>query len=417
MSRRKDAWLTRTTNILLWILIAIVVGVLLAWKYWDILHDSDTHVLNTVRNLGILFGGFAAIVVGVWRSAVATMQAAIAHDNLLNDRYQRGVEMLGNPHSVVRLGGIHTLKFLAQEYSDVYRVQTIELLCDFIRNPTDGPDPNDESTSPDPDDGSTSPDSNGESTQQGETDLQQRTRMRDDVQVAFTAVSDLHRMGNQPIRGRSSRPGSASVDMSFADLRGVNLLDAYLHRAILNGTRLEHACLRQAILDRASLQGATLHDANLENSNLRDLNAFDVKAHRLKLGHARMESSNFTMADLSHSDLTNVKAHKAGMANAVLHDADLSSANLVSANLHGANLSNSTLCHTNLTDANLPYADFCNANLENATLDEADFGWEASTVVNLTQNQLETAKPSTKKPPKLPHGAVDCLTRLPLEWE
>ena len=64
-------------------------------------------------------------------------QANIAQQSFLNERYQRGAEMLGSDVLAVRLGGIYALRHLAEEYPEQYHVQVMLLFCAFVRNPVE----------------------------------------------------------------------------------------------------------------------------------------------------------------------------------------------------------------------------------------------------------------------------------------
>ena len=104
---------------------------------------------TTIRNAGIVIAGFFALGFALWRGLVAERQAAAAQrqaetaerqaetalrqtetaqrqvetaqrqaetaqQGLLNERYQRGAEMLGHEVLAVRLGGIYALQRLAR---------------------------------------------------------------------------------------------------------------------------------------------------------------------------------------------------------------------------------------------------------------------------------------------------------------
>ena len=114
--------------------VVLSVGLRLIWWQWDWLHaEGSTTVSNseTLRNVGLLLGGALAFVFAGWRAWVAERQASAAQaqaataqaqadiaqqqvetaqQGLLNERYQRGAEMLGSPVLSVRLGGIYALR-------------------------------------------------------------------------------------------------------------------------------------------------------------------------------------------------------------------------------------------------------------------------------------------------------------------
>ena len=123
----------------------LVIGVFLSWRFWEELGDEEESLSTTVRNVGLVIGGVVAILVAIWRSRVAERQAGAAQrqanttqQNLLDERYQRGAEMLGSDLLAARLGGICGLQRLAEEHPGQYHIQIMELLCAFVRYPTGG---------------------------------------------------------------------------------------------------------------------------------------------------------------------------------------------------------------------------------------------------------------------------------------
>ena len=141
------------------VLMLLVAGLALTWWRWDWLRDGSKTASNgdTLRNAGLLLGGVLAFVFAVWRSIVAERQAdtaqvqsataqaqadiaqqqvETAQQGLLNERYQRGAEMLGSPVLSVRLGGIYALERLASSHPQQYYIQISKLLCAFVRLPS-----------------------------------------------------------------------------------------------------------------------------------------------------------------------------------------------------------------------------------------------------------------------------------------
>ena len=98
------------------IVAVLVIGVLLPWCFWDELGNDEESLSATIRNLGLLIGGIIAMLLAVWRSKVAERQANTAQQRLLNERHERGAEMLGSRVLSVRLGGIYALEHLAAEH-------------------------------------------------------------------------------------------------------------------------------------------------------------------------------------------------------------------------------------------------------------------------------------------------------------
>ena len=117
LRRRPDGfWVTVV------ILGALVAGAVLAivatqhpgFRDWLIADESGS---TTIRNIGLLVGAIIAMVLAVWRSRVAGRQAATAERGLLNERYQKGAEMLGSDVLAVRIGGIYGLLHLGKRTS------------------------------------------------------------------------------------------------------------------------------------------------------------------------------------------------------------------------------------------------------------------------------------------------------------
>lgn len=122
------------------VVIAVVVAISVV--FWDWLSFGESGS-TTIRNVGLVLAALVALPLAVWRSKVAERQASAAQrqadtaqQNLLNERYQRGAEMLGSDVLAVRLGGIYALQRLAQEHPKQYHIQIMRLFCSFVRNPT-----------------------------------------------------------------------------------------------------------------------------------------------------------------------------------------------------------------------------------------------------------------------------------------
>ena len=178
-----------------------VIGGLLSWYFWEELRDSRGSLSATVRNIALVIGGVTAVLLAMWRSKVAERQADTAQRQaetadrgLLNDRYQKAAEMLGSSVLAVRLGGIYALLGLAEQDPKQYHLQTIRLLCAFVRNPQkDGNIPEQ------PEDA-------------------ERFVLREDVQEAMRVIgarSDKHR--------RLAAEKAYYIDLHGADLRGGEL--------------------------------------------------------------------------------------------------------------------------------------------------------------------------------------------------
>ena len=291
------------TAIILIVVAVLLVGVFVVWwfRVWlSTVPPNGESPSTTIRNVGLVIGGIIAMILAIWRSIVADRQAETSHGQaetsergLLNERYQKGAEMLGSKILIVRLGGIYALQRLAKEHAEQYHVQIMRLFCAFVRHPTEHKD------------------DTAESTDVNETSSTKLEGIREDVQAAMTAIGT-----------RSDADIVLEDEEEFwRDLYGAILPGAMLHKANLSFTSL-----RNTKLSRAILPGAILHKADLTGANLTDANlALFVKAD---LPGADLPGADLTGADLTDADLT---------------DADLTGADLTDADLTGADLTDAKL--------------------------------------------------------------------------
>ena len=107
------------------VLVVLVVAICLSVRYWDWLSGPSG---TTVRNIGLVIASVIAILLAFWRSRVAGRQAdaaqrqsETAQGSLMNERYQKGAELLGSDVLSVRLGGIYALQRLANDYPEHYQ--------------------------------------------------------------------------------------------------------------------------------------------------------------------------------------------------------------------------------------------------------------------------------------------------------
>ena len=283
--------------------VLVVLGVVIGpsvW-YWDWLNGPNG---TTVRNIGLVAAGVIAILLAFWRSTVAERQAETAQAGLLNERYQKGAEMLGSGVLSVRLGGIYALKRLAEEHPKEFHIQIIELFCAFVRHPTEGD--SHETVAP----------------ERGNDRSDQR--IRSDVYAAVKVISSLNEIVENnklqmDLRGANlSYAGLKGANLSNAILTGANLQHAYLADADLSGAELcsTETNLKYAILTGAKLTGADLSDA--------DLFAARLVGRTTDLSNATLIHTHLRKANLSGANLTNAHLSRTILSDALLHNTNLS---------------------------------------------------------------------------------------------
>ena len=397
-----------------------------AFEHWGWLQgDAGNPESNstTLRNVALIIGGVVALVLALWRGIVAGHQADAAQQqvelgqqDLLNERYQKGAEMLGNEVLAVRMGGIYALKRLAEEHPEQYYLQIMDLLCAFVRHPTED--------------------------KMIETSQGRRPpKLREDVAV----VIEIIRKRNENLVA-VEKANDFRLDINHADLRGADLRAADLSSANLQGADLSNAYLPQVDLSDANLQGATLfksdlshnanlssarlHFANLSHAQLVESNLSEAYLHRAKLDYARLTRANLRGANLLGADLTDADLAGADLSESFMHSAMLASADLKNTKFSHAYIaavefyddhecddtdecSNMHRCH-NYDEWN--DAGFCNDEDECRSAHRK--AENKKPAMSLTQGQLdETDVEPGDILPRLDGFVMDAKTGEPLVWK
>lgn len=287
-----------------WLLVLLVLTAISAviwfWGEW-IICDLGSEDGSVLRNLSLVIGTILAIIVGIplawWRAHTSWQQAEAALDQveksqeqvdtaqrqaetsasgLLNDRYQKGAEMLGSDTLATRLAGIYALEKVAREHPDEYHIQIMRLLCGFIRHPTLWKDK-------DLADGSS----------------------RSDVEAAVHAISRCRKqlLAQEQLKKIEGdyRPDLTGAYLANASLEGINLVRVRLIRANLTDAELKDSDITGADLQDACLLSTSLVSANLSGANLE---------------RANLSAANLAITNLSYAALNNVDATLAYFAGA-----------------------------------------------------------------------------------------------------
>jgi uncharacterized protein YjbI with pentapeptide repeats len=217
------------------------------------------------------------------------------------------------------------------------------------------------------------------------------------------AAGEIHFSNSYLWRVNLSGADLSGIDLSYANLRGANLSDADLSEANLGWARMRGANLSYANLSGAKLPIAMLHRALLGEADLRGAD----------LNRADLSGADLTRADLRWADLRDANMGGANLVNADLRGADLTWAELSGAKLVGANLDDSTqieakwrtvwqvlnrpgdvrdmLDDTDLSGAFLYQADLRGASLHGANLNSADLNEADLSGADLTGADLAGA--------------------------
>ena len=245
-----------------WAVLVIVASLISSPYYWDWLSAEESNS-STIRNIFLAAAALIALPLAIWRSTVAGRQAdtaqqqsGIAQRGLLNERYQKGAEMLGSRVLSVRLGGIYALQSLASENPEQYHIQIMRLFCAFVRN-LDGVQ-----------DGSLTPaieiGSGGE-----EEGNDQTPRMREDVQAVMEAIGGRDEFGRRYLEKEDGvELYFGEANLSFLRLDNADLSNARFWKANLSGTSFSKANLSGTSFSKANLFGTSFSKANLSGAKL-----------------------------------------------------------------------------------------------------------------------------------------------------
>ena len=389
-------------------LLLLAVGLWVTWWQWEWLRSGGPETASngeTLRNAGLMLGGVIALIFALWRGWVAEQQKAtaqrqvdIAQQSLLNERYERGAEMLGSPVQSVRLGGIYALRRLAKEHPEQHHLQVMELLCAFVRNPTE------------------------------DNRVHMHKKLREDVQAVMTAIGRRGNTGVDIERESDFRLDLHDADLSYAHLAGLNLA-----RADLSYAKLDHASFFDMPFKRPNLSdpipsGPDEPQVRISldmdpvgpdlvglEGRLADLSLATLRG--ADLSNSRLLGTDLSGAELSDASLSNCEIIYTNLRMAVLFGANVSEAFILDSNLSGAKLA-----HANLADTQLPGTMLYGANLFGTSLSGADLSGAILSkedgkyvTAGLTQSQLDTVRVNQSNPPDLT-GVVEIGSGEPLVW-
>lgn len=257
-----------------------VFGTYASVIYWDDLSSDNESISASIRNIAVVLGGFIALVLSIWRSYVADLQAhaarrqsEIAQKGLLNERYQKGAEMLGSGVLSVRLGGIYALDRLAREYPSEYHVPIVELFCAFVRNPAD---------------------------KVSEIELRRRARDPRAPALGVDIVEVMAAIGQRSEDGiaEEKKVEGFVLNLRRADLRGLSLLGGNFRGADFTGAYLMHS----HFID-TDLRGANCSHGHLYMAHFLMCNLTDVNFSWSDLSGATLSTSVFDNTELTKTEI------------------------------------------------------------------------------------------------------------------
>ncbi len=274
---------------------------------------------SVIRDLGSILLGIFGIGFLAWRSRsadrqaeasqmqadVAQKQVSLARRDSLVDRYQKGSDMLGNETMSTRLGGMYSLKRLAEDHPKQFHIQVMELLCAFVRNPPPL------KTNPE-------------------------RVLREDIQTALDII--IHRSDESIEIENASCPMLNKSEKRFRlDLHGANLGWAVISQAKLQGALLDNVNLAYSAGNGADFSGASMVGSKV-NSKSHFIGAIFDKAimNSADMSQAIFQNTSFVNTQLLGVDMSDSLFEQANMSKSIIGTANLTKARLDRADLSGA---------------------------------------------------------------------------------
>ena len=370
-------------------LCAVIAALSLTVIFWEWLSGAESGS-TTIRNVALVGAGLVALPLAIWRGVVADRQAKTAQQGLLNERYQKGAEMLGNDVLSVRLAGIYALQRLSEDYPEQYHLQVIRLLSAFVRLPT-----------------------KDQSLESGQVEIESGTLLgiRPDLEAVMEVINCRSKSGTEIERGANYRLDLRGARLPGAQFLNADLSNTFFHHAILSGANFANSNLSDTFLRHADLSGSIFFDVKFTRTRFESANLSGALLQDLDLQMASFHYANLSGANLLKAKLSRAIFQDAVLTNAWLESSDLSNATFLRADLSGARLAKANLSNVQFLDANLKEADFSDANLSGA---EFSIGGP-QTAKGLNQAQLDGARSDPNNPPKLT-GVLDSATGELLTW-
>jgi uncharacterized protein YjbI with pentapeptide repeats len=199
----------------------------------------------------------------------------------------------------------------------------------------------------------------------------------DRYELALQAVEDLGGVGEQagetdgpsPRRTPPNQRGRLTRERVLEMLEEASEQD---EQADFSGANLSGADLSEIRAWQALFVDADLRGTMLAGSDLRECHFSGAVLREADLSRTWLEEADFSGADLSNADLRQADLSRAVLMRANLSGTNLSEAELVDTNLQEANLRAAILSKAEAQDSDFSEADLTGADLRGARLEGAD---------------------------------------------
>ena len=357
---------------------------------------------TTLRNVGMILAAAIGLPLAIWRSVIAERQADAARrqsetalQNLLNERFQKGAEMLGHPDiGSVRIGGMHALARLASEHPNTFHLSVMQLFAAFVVDRTRTEAAKRETTadlvpSEDKEPSKLDP-AHSNDEEDGVSIGYQRERESWSAEYYGPFFAADRKVGPVPVLPKDieevmsliSQRNERQIALEREGTFRMNLADASLpalifHEADFSNFDFTKADLRRirawcTCFCKAALPGANLSGANLAGANFRHADMRRINLTAARLTGADLRNADLGLVDKVGQNLWRGKLFPSQLVGALLEGADLREAGLASADMQGASLGGAKLDEADLSGAKLVGADLRATSLRDAELSNAD---------------------------------------------
>ncbi len=291
---KEPAGRNRSPGLSWWVVVAAAAFVVVAvagvtnWLLSEADHANDrsaarVEAIKTGLGVGAGTAGIFALLLAVRRQVHQEHTAADvsldAAEKRVTELYTKAADQLGSGNAAVRLAGLYALERLGKSHESQQET-ILNVLCAYLRMPcTPGDTPTADAT---PDE----LDRHEQNLQEAQVRLTAQRILRDHV---------FDRWGQDYWAG--------AVDLTGANIAGIDLEDADLSAARLDGALLSRAFLAEADLSHASLVGADLSHANLNSANLYGANLTGADLRHANLDGAELRDTTVTRADFTGARL------------------------------------------------------------------------------------------------------------------
>ena len=250
-----------------------------------------------------MLGAMVTWGINLWRTRLTQRHIDLTSQNSRYDRFQRGIEMLGNPQLFVRLGGIYALRTLMKEDPQELHIPVIELLCAFLRNPVDA----DTVT-------------NGSS-------------VRQDIQTTLEVLVGRGEVAVALEKERGFNLDLRNANLEYAEMSGIDLSGGNLGGTKLSHSNINGANLSKTILNEADLAFVNCRNSDFTKASLAGGNLCHVSADSSDFSHAIMDWVNCTEGSFHKTTFANTRFSSCDFKGALLYETDLTRTYLQKGNI------------------------------------------------------------------------------------